>query len=342
MYSDTFRQLKDIDYYGEEIMTGTKITIAIPTRTNPATLLPLIDCCFEAISASQYSAEIELLVSINTATPIDDGSLKEMESKCRVVINQDGESYDEHLDFIFRVANGEFIKLIGDDDVPSIGFIDELVIEIMANADLSCLVHDFRYYSEEKDIDRLSQETHDRSGFGSNQLTVHNGQYGQVSCTMFRRLDWLETPSVRATDYIHAYKFMYLFVRDGSGTVRFLPSKLVSVRPGAPNFSSSNKHRLQTSLRGLLVHRLIADDLKWSWKNLYLANKQMLYAARTLAFAKAVDQKYFSAQAHNGLRMFPFLPGAAFFLLVALAPPFLLRLLRFIVRRGMNFRASRT
>jgi hypothetical protein len=322
-------------------MTGTKITIAIPTRTNPATLQPLIDCCFQAISASKYSAEIELLVSINTANPVEDSSLREMKKKSRVVTNQNGDSYDEHLDFIFRVANGEFVKLFGDDDVPSTGFIDELVSEVMANADLSCLVHDFRYYSE-KDSDWRTQETHDRVGLGSQKLAVRHGQWGQVSCTMFRRLDWLDIPSVRETDYIHAYKFMYLFARDNSGTVRFLPSKLVLVRPGTPNFSSSNKHRLQTSLRGLLVHRLIADDFKWSWKNLHLANKQMLYAARTLAFAKAVDQKYFSAQAYEGWRIFPFLPGTTFFLLIALTPPFLLRILRFIVRTGMSFRVSRT
>jgi hypothetical protein len=234
---------------------------------------------------------VEVLVSVNNGpNPIPEELADCLQGWGRLEQNLGNDEYDSHLDFVVHTSKGQWVKFIADDDLVVPGFLPDILSVLSANPNCNAIVNAFSYFGESRTTDE------ERKFFSSKVLPIGLSleEWGQVSCTAFRRSAWLSVPEVRGTNYIHVFKFLILRATAAASCI-YWPKQAVIVRPGAPNFSDSATRRLEIALCGLSTHVKVLEYLETVERHQELpalakeTKKQVLYTLRILAWAKLQD-----------------------------------------------------
>ncbi|MEN9954889.1 MAG: hypothetical protein RL460_274 [Actinomycetota bacterium] len=304
----------------------TILTLAIPTVAAPQSLFTSLDICRSQIESLGLESKVEILVSVNNLQTIQSDVISKIATRSKVVRNFGEADYDSHIDFLVHSANGEFVKILADDDFLEEGALSELMRAIGDLPAADFFYHEFILGDQQNSLHRsLPSFELQRSSLSSVRTSI---SWGQVSSVMFRKSAWTQIASTERTNYIHIYKLLFNLFSKKSPKLAHTDAKLVRVTPGSPNFSKSAFQRVQIALSGLRVHKLL--DLKFPFRlaNLLLANRQMALLSRILAHSKVVEVGFSSRPFIVAIRWFPFLPATVFLVIVAMCPAFFLRLVR--------------
>jgi hypothetical protein len=304
-----------------------KLTIAIPSRTIPETLFYLLEEIRNQIMYVEKPHLLDVMISLNTLQTVNLDKLKHFtHGWARIITNNSGESYDEHLDFIVSNAKGKWIKFIADDDILLPNALTDLLILLEKKSDIAGLVHDFNYLHNQINLNKVE------SSVALSSVSKASGQWGQLSCTLFLRSAWINLPTVRETDYLHAFKFELIMNRRPT-QVYYYDAKLVAVRPGSPNFTRDPSQRIEVSSRSVYVIKLLCEHGLSHFQIAKRKKRSLVDFARTLAFVRLETGEDFTKIARKVLRYFPFNFWNISIILVLISPLGLLEIIKKIARK---------
>jgi hypothetical protein len=307
-----------------------KLTIAIPSRTIPETLFYLLEEIENQIRHIETPHILDVVVSLNTKRRVNLDRLKHFtHGWARIIENNSGETYDEHLDFIVSNAEGKWIKFIADDDILLPNALTELLILLEKKSDIAGLVHDFSYLHNEINLDKVE------SSVALSSVSEASGQWGQLSCTLFSRLAWINLPTVRETDYLHAFKFELIMDRTPK-QVYYYDRQLVAVRPGSPNFTRDSSQRIEVASRSVYVIKLLCEHGVSHFRIAKRKKRSLVDFSRTLAFVRLESGESYAKLAKRVLRYFPFNFWNICILLVLILPLSWLDIIKKFVRKIQN------
>jgi hypothetical protein len=309
-----------------------KLTIAIPSRTIPETLFYLLEEIKNQFKFIEFPQILDIVISLNTRETMNLDKLEQFtHGWARVIKNSSGETYDEHLDFIVSNSKGKWIKFIADDDIFLPNALAELLILLEKKSDIKGLVHDFSYLHDKINVDKA------KGNVALSSISRASGQWGQLSCTLFLREAWLNLPTVRETDYLHAFKFELLINRTPN-QVFYLDKQLVSVRPGSPNFTHDSSQRIKVASRSVYVIKLLCEHGVSHFQIAKRKRRSLVDFARTLAFVKIESGEYYTKITKQVLRFFPFNFWNISIILVLISPLAWLEKIKKIARKIQNNR----
>jgi hypothetical protein len=290
------------------------LTIAIPSRTIPETLFYLLEEVKNQIRFIETPQILDVVISLNTKKTINLDKIEHLtQGWARVLKNSSGETYDEHLDFIVSNAKGKWIKFISDDDILLPNALTDLLLVIEKNIDIKGLVHDFRYLHDTPNVYEVKRNV------ALGLISGASGQWGQLSCTLFSREAWMNLPTVRETDYLHAFKFELLMNRTPN-QVYYFDKQLIAVRPGSPNFTRDSYQRIEVASRSVYVIKLLCEHGVSHFRIAKRKKRSLVDFARTLAFVKLESGGDYTKLTKQVLRFFPFNFWNISILLVLISP----------------------
>lgn len=299
-------------------LPNIKLTVLVPSRAPSKKL----DALVKELRRQRelHKKDVQLVLSINEAEPlVDPNWLHALGPDWKVIFFNGPRDYDSHLDWAVGQCDGEFVKILADDDMPTENMVGILLHALNQFPKAKALVHDFRIEGESSDSEELSKNVPE---LFSKSLMTLEGRWGQVSSTLFKREAWcaVESPKEQ-TDYIHVFKLLAILCNFGEDSGVSVRGKLVVVRLGAPNFSASTRHRLLVAYRGVRVHDLVLKNQCRLGVVQRELRKNLLYFARTLAFAKADSREWHNDLATKILRSHTAFKENLAVLMVALLPP---------------------
>lgn len=102
------------------------LSICIPTYNNSSDLVRVIERI--STDAQGWETDYEILVSDNNSTKNHQQTLSNISvSNCKISFNEINVGFGENLLKSLRMASGSFLLLLGDDDIPELGLISELI-----------------------------------------------------------------------------------------------------------------------------------------------------------------------------------------------------------------------
>lgn len=227
------------------------LTVVVMTRDSLSTLKH----CLAAISADARGIEnglIEILISDNSTSNETRDYLESSDLGFSYKFHAGILTYDQHLETVFQIAQGEYVKILADDDELLPGFLDRHIHILQNLGGVDVLVSNFvtdAPYSKNHLF--LDSEPHEFKGlpFGA-AYRKSRWRFGQVSSLTFRRSSWLRNfqASYLGSNYLH--QTMY-FACSFGGRSWVDASALILCREGSPNFSKSPSQVVQTRFGGL-------------------------------------------------------------------------------------------
>lgn len=224
-------------YIMNTIATGATLTIGIPTYNGEAYLSECLEGIRSQINSNNIN-RIEILISDNASVDqtaiivknfIGKNYLKTVHHK-----NESNLGFDRNLDLLFKKGSGDFVWLLGDDDVLLDGGIDYVLSIIDGYSDLNAIQVNFdKYDSTLKNvIERIEiREDHycrDAKDFHLNA----GGRWGAISSLIIKRDAWnsLDLSAALDSHVIFGYGLFKLVLQGDS----FISKKtLVKVRDGS-------------------------------------------------------------------------------------------------------------
>jgi glycosyltransferase involved in cell wall biosynthesis len=233
------------------------LTIGIPTYNSSETLIE----CLKSLENQNYYEDdkVEILISDNGSnyditSTLNKALTKPFFQKLKISINTKNLGYDANLQILAEKSNGEYLKLLADDDLVSKNFVSDL-LNLIESQSPDLIISNFIFLSQDlKEVKKKSwfeafkvEDNQDALPF----LDCTNNAHGQMSSLTFRTqsIKDLEEPKNK-TNYIHVYWFFCLLEK----SITVVEKKTnISVRQGSPNFSGNNFTEIITPIGGILA-----------------------------------------------------------------------------------------
>lgn len=174
---------------------NVKISIGIPTYNGEKYLAQSIESVLTQLSEDPVQ-QIEILISDNASTDGTGAIAKRYVEKfphiVRYACNSQNIGYDRNVDILFRVANGEYLWLLGDDDMLMPGALQKIFSEIARYGDIAvfCLPPSFLNVENEKKTWNRQFVTDILCNDGNEFLQRSLWSTSAVSSLCIRRIDW--------------------------------------------------------------------------------------------------------------------------------------------------------
>lgn len=248
-----------------------KLVFGIPTYNGAKYIEQTLLSIVEQIPDLPVVVKIEVLVQDNGSTDNTSEIIARIANSfpgtIRYKKNSSNLGYDRNLLEIFESADGDFLKLIGDDDVLMPGGLRKIVEPLCRSNSVDVAVYNFETVDE--NLLPLGP-THVLNGGlsgiyldGDEFIQRCDLRYGQLSAVLFRieRLQTLNLNSAIGTQYLHIAAVMGMGPRL-CGLIVSEP--LIKVRQGSPNFEKTTADRLLVPLGSIRIYRRAE---KHGWKS---------------------------------------------------------------------------
>lgn len=242
-------------------MGRIRLTVAVPTFNGFKTLGETLGSIVSEISSLDRPA-VNLEIFDNGSTGPSEEFLNSLSLPAGSIIHRAAQNlgYDENIKRAVQNSQGDFVKIIADDDLLVPGTLKSILDIIDSHKEISFVVSDFSKYSSdmltELEAPILDAEIPSLQK-GESGLSFVRGRFGQVSSLTFRRAlftDAVARPGL-GTNYIHVYA-VYALALHHAFIIQL--GSNVLVREGSPNFSDNAERIVSTPLDGLGAMR----DLK--------------------------------------------------------------------------------
>jgi glycosyltransferase involved in cell wall biosynthesis len=288
------------------------LTIGIPTFNSVKTLCETLKS-IEDQTLRLDEHGVEILISDNgSSVDISEALKSRFDSKFykSLVFNLNATNlgYDLNLTQIMKKASGSYVKLLADDDVLRVNYIEELLHTINSQ-NFDVIVNNFAFYNS--DLSVIKKYTWFAEDFrfqlerSVKFLDSIGHAYGQISSLTFKKDLVLNLPPLKfQSNYIHVYWFFSLFEKFH---IKFENKVLLNVREGSPNFSGDGFVDKITPLGGikaLQAAKFISKPLRNQ-----LIHKQKIYCLTRLSSIS--DQSFFTRKliAQKFLPFYRFVPA---------------------------------
>jgi glycosyltransferase involved in cell wall biosynthesis len=250
---------------------------------------------------------VEILISDNgSSVDISEALKSRFDSKFykSLVLNLNATNlgYDLNLTQIMKKASGSYVKLLADDDVLRVNYIEESLRAINSQ-DFGIMVNNFAFYNSDlstiKKYSWFAEDYQSHSEKSAEFLNSIGHAYGQVSSLTFKKDLVLNLPPLKfESNYIHVYWFFSLFEKF---QVKFENKVLLNVREGSPNFSGDGIVDKITPLGGIKAlqeAKFLSGNLKHE-----LIHKQKIYCLTRLS---SISDQSFSTRKLIAQKFLPF------------------------------------
>ena len=235
-------------------MGNVRLTVAIPTFNGFRTLSQTLESVIKEISSlNRFDVNLEIFDNGSTGQSADFLNALALPEGSIVHRNTVNAGYDENIKRAVQCSQGDFVKILADDDVLVPGSLASLLAIIETHDDISFIVSDFSKFSTdmatEIEAPILSKQLSNLQK-GESGLELARGRFGQVSSLAFRRAYFTNAVTIpgMGTNYLHvsvvyalALRHSY-FIQTGTN---------VQVRDGSPNFTGSVERSVSTPVDGL-------------------------------------------------------------------------------------------
>jgi glycosyltransferase involved in cell wall biosynthesis len=242
------------------------LTIGIPTFNGAGSILDAVESCLESIVFSE-SEDIEILVVDNCSTDdtyqIVTRFVENHPGVVRIIRNEQNIGLDRNIDRVVESSKGQYVKLLGDDDVVSRDFVKSIQ-EVIKNQAFDVLLNNFLPFDQRKEHRNLCGVQISQYRSDLNILLNSGGISGQIAAITFNKNSYLAIDAKSAQGTNHKFLFV-LVILVARGISLFDSEAKIYVRPGSPRFTRSPIDSYKMQLNALRAYQsLLSDGLSWT------------------------------------------------------------------------------
>lgn len=238
------------------------ITISIPTFNGASTIGRCLDSCLKEITAS-FDHDVEVLIVDNHSTDqTQDIVLKYVEKYPRLfryIRNDTNVGLDKNIDLAITNSEGEYVKLLGDDDQLTSDFVSNLKQVIsLQKPDLiltSFNVEGQSYLPKNESIKAIKV-------YNENIEILKDslGIIGQIASITYKKESYLQIDAEVANCTNH--KFMFIAMKLIIIGISSYDSRVsILVSPGSPRFTEKVIDSLKQQQNAIKIYQYILDEL---------------------------------------------------------------------------------
>jgi len=242
------------------------LTIGIPTFNGAGGIVNAIESCLDSIYFSE-SQVIEILVVDNCST--DDTCkivTKFVESHpgfVRLIVNEQNIGLDRNIDKVVEGSKGQYVKLLGDDDVVSQDFVRS-ILETIKNESFDVLLNSFLPFDQWREHKNSPGAQVIKYASDLNVLVDSDGIAGQIAAITFSKIGYLaiDAESAQGTNHKFLFTLVMLVAR---GVSLFDSEPKIYVRPGSPRFTKAPIDSYNMQLNALRAYQsLLSNGHMWT------------------------------------------------------------------------------
>ena len=236
------------------------LSLGIPTYNGALTINDCLESCLSSIDFSGLK-NVEILVVDNCSTDETFERVSEFVNRhpgiVRLVRNTENIGLDRNIDKVIQVSKGEYVKLLGDDDVVGQNFVDVL-IKIIKENQFDVLLNSFLGFDQLASHKNQGEIAIQKYFNNLEVLTDSGGIVGQIASITFNRNSYLKVNSRPAEGTNHQFLFA-TFALVARGVSLFDSDPKIYVRPGSPRFTKSPIDSLKMQLNAIRAYEALAD-----------------------------------------------------------------------------------
>lgn len=285
-YCSRLRQL-----LGWRTLVSVKITIGIPTFNGAQYISGAIESVLGSITP-ELLGRVDILVSDNNSTdgtaaicgPYVEANPGTVYLQC----HDENLGFDRNVQSIFEAARGEYVVILGDDDLLATGALERLVNLLDGDPDLSVVVGYVEFWDIATGgrIQNAAFPEDRRFASGDDFFRATKWGTAAVSSLVIRRTSWLEQDlaSYVGSQWIHVAAVMKILAQNGCAYA--LASDFATVRMGNPRWSINNGNQLYLGMKHLeLISQLTSlgyqpQTFAWYLEDRYRTNRRDVYSLR--------------------------------------------------------------
>lgn len=242
------------------------LTIGIPTFNGAGTITDAIESSLDSIVFSQ-SENVEILVVDNCST--DDTCqivLRLVESHpgiVRLIKNEQNIGLDQNIDKVIENSQGQYVKLLGDDDFVSSDFVKS-ILEVIKKQSFDVLLNSFLPFNQRREHKGLHGDQIDKYSSNLKIMLDSGGIAGQIAAITFKRNSYLMIDAEAAQGTNHKFLFT-LVMLVARGISLFDSEPKIYVRPGSPRFTRAPIDSYNMQLNALRAYlSLLTHGRSWT------------------------------------------------------------------------------
>jgi len=292
---------------------GIALTIGIPTYNGEAYLSECLEGIRNQINSNNIN-QIEVLISDNASVDQTASIVEKFSDnnplKTSYYKNESNYGFDRNLDLLFKRASGNFIWLLGDDDVLRDGAIDYALGLISRHPDLKVIQVNFdKYDSTLKNVIERVEIEDDHYCRNAQEFHLNSrGRWGAIASLIIKRDAWnsLDISAALNSNVVFGYGLFQLLLQGDSFISK---ESLVKVRDGSEKAVKigDGDSRIAIALAsGKLYNSMKQMGYEKSLVNWYLLQDRK-YAYQSIPIAKfwGIQRKRLAIanliQTHNSL-----------------------------------------
>lgn len=232
-----------------------KLTIGIPTYNGAKSISDTI----ESVLGNLYpeiEKRIEIFVSDNASSDNTAEIVSAYEKKYPHLIsyhrNDHNIGFDANLDTIFKRAKGEYIEVLGDDDLLEKNALKKIFWAIETQSDISVVLLSVSFLSQNNQLINGQRYSQDELCENGNSFFLKS-KWGTsaISSIIIRKNDWLEQNLNKYynTQWIHVAAIMEILKNNKRSYI--ISENMVSVRVGNPRWETNFGNQLLVGLEHL-------------------------------------------------------------------------------------------
>jgi hypothetical protein len=167
----------------------------------------------------------------------------------RYVRQEENIGLDRNIDSLILHSRGEFVKLLGDDDLLHLDFLSR-INNLLSDSSVDIILHKYK----ELDDHLLSDPADEVQRYFADSRIFQdsNGIVGQIASITFNRESYLGLANDAVNGTNHKFMFVAIQMMMKSSAI-FQKAITLSVRPGSPRFTSKATDSLQMQRNAILA-----------------------------------------------------------------------------------------
>ncbi len=262
-----------------------KLSIGIPTYNGAKSIKETLESILKQLDTINES--IEILISDNASTDNTKDIIQEYINKYPKIFsyykNEENIGYDRNVDNIFKKAKGEYVWLLGDDDVYYEGSLNYL-FNILNGNNIDIVLSNFDFYDYE-----MKNLTHrmtlnygqDLKCKNHNEFIIKSeSRYSSLSSLIIKKDIWnsFDVSKGFGSLYIHKYVLLNILPKCSS---YIITKPLVKVRHGLKRYYKCGDDKILILIKCIEITKSLNKRLydKKVYKNLLSFQRKHLFAA---------------------------------------------------------------
>lgn len=239
--------------------SSVTLTVGIPTYNGSTYIRETLNSVIKQIS-EDLLARVDILISDNASTDSIPEIVKTYQDSQAVRIqysrNEVNLGYDRNVDMLFKKASGQFVWILGDDDVLKGGAILQVLQILDSKKNLNVVLLSFDTYDREfsKIVSKAKEHANVLCKDAEMFLLNARDMYGQVSSLVINKCAWNkeDLTSGFGSNFIHMYGLFKVLL---GGESYIVNQPLINVRLGSENSGTSGDALLSIALSTCAIFR---------------------------------------------------------------------------------------